>query len=170
MVTGFFADLLLHAQLLDRILILRLRVDQSPAGSGDVAELGGPLADARGVGELVARDLALHELVGLEQEDVTTHPVLGVALKPLVPVASKLNSHAGAGGVDIGAGLNLKARKMSNVDDLGKNHEDGGLHPRVNDVHLAEEVLDAPVDGEKSLSALELGVVENVIDTKEDGE
>lgn len=169
-VAGFLANLLLHTQFLDRVLVLRLRVDQSPAWGGDVAELGSPLADARGVGKLLGRNLALHELVGLEQEDVTAHPVLGMALEPLVPIGSEFDGHAVAGGVDISAGLKLEARKMGDIDGLGKNDQDGCLHPGVDDVQLAEEVLDAPVNGEETLGALELGVVENVVDTEPNGE
>lgn len=169
-VARLLANLLLHTEFLDGILVLRLGVDQSAARGGDVAELGGPLADARGVGELLGDDLALHELVGLKQEDVAAHPAPGVALEPLVPVAGQLQGDAVTGGVNVGTSLNLETGQVGDVDDLGEDNEDRGLHPLVDDVQLAEKVVNALVDGEKSPGALDLGVVKDVVDAEPDGE
>lgn len=169
-VARLLANLLLHTEFLDGILVLRLGVDQSAARGGDVAELGGPLADARGVGELLGDDLALHELVGLKQEDVAAHPAPGVALESLVPVAGQLQGDAVTGGVNVGTSLNLETGQVGDVDDLGEDNEDRGLHPLVDDVQLAEKVVNALVDGEKSPGALDLGVVKDVVDAEPDGE
>lgn len=170
MVAGLLANLFLHTQLLDGVLVLRLRVDQGPAWARDIAKLGSPLADTRRAVRLIRRDLTLHELVGLEQEDVAAHPVASVILEPLIPVAGQVHGHAVASGVNIGTSLNLEAGEVGNVHGLGQDDEDRALHPGVDDVQLAEEVVDALVDGEGCLGALKLGVVENVVDTEPDGE